>query len=147
MRNNLSTFLPLQELSPFPKISIRVPRWRLFQRSIDISWVCPQNVFMSDTKDSAGNFMGRWSICCDWFYKKCMSIGKKSFLQKINIKNRNAVTANCNFYTETLNLWNFFVFFWHAYGCLVFYNELLLTEAHGYRNKWQPKSVPKSSYL
>ena len=26
MRNNLSTFLPLQKLSPFPKISIRVPR-------------------------------------------------------------------------------------------------------------------------
>ena len=58
-RNHLSTFLPLQQLSPFPKISVRVSHWRLFQRYIGIFCVCLQNVLMSDTKDSVGNFMAR----------------------------------------------------------------------------------------
>ena len=40
MRNHLSTCLQLQELSPFPKISRRVPRCRFFQRYIDIFCVC-----------------------------------------------------------------------------------------------------------
>ena len=79
MRNHLSTCLQLQELSPFPKISRRVPRCRFFQRYINIFCVCRQNFFMSDTKDSADNFMARCSICYEWFHKKCMSISKKVF--------------------------------------------------------------------
>ena len=43
MRNHLPTCLQLQELSPFPMISRRVPRCRLFQRYIDIFCVCRQN--------------------------------------------------------------------------------------------------------
>ena len=45
------------------------------------------------------------------FTKNAWASAKKSFLQKMNIKNRNVVTANCNVYNETLHLWNFFVFF------------------------------------
>ena len=45
------------------------------------------------------------------FTKNAWALAKKSFLQKMNIKNGNVVTANCNVYNETLHLWNFFVFF------------------------------------
>ena len=45
MRKHLSISLQLQELSPFPKISRRVPRYRLFQPYIDIFYVCGQNFF------------------------------------------------------------------------------------------------------
>ena len=79
MRNHSSTCLQLQELSPFPKIASRVPRCRLFQRYIDIFFVCRENVFMSDSKDSVDNFMARCSICYEWFHKKCMSISEKDF--------------------------------------------------------------------
>ena len=40
MCNHLSTCLELQELSPFPKISRRVSRSRLFQLYVDIFCVC-----------------------------------------------------------------------------------------------------------
>ena len=86
MHNHLSTYLQLQELSPFPKISRRVPRCRLFQRYIDIFCVCRQNFFMSDTKDSVDNFMARCSICYEWFHKKCMSISKKVFSSEVEHK-------------------------------------------------------------
>ena len=79
IRNHLPTCLQLQELSPFPKISRRVPHCRFFQRYIDIFCVSRQNIFLSDTKDSADNFMARCSICYEWFHKKCMSISKKVF--------------------------------------------------------------------
>ena len=79
MGNHSSTCLQLQELSPFPKIARRVPRCRLFQRYIDIFFVCRESVFMSDSKDSVDNFMARCSICYEWFHKKCMSISKKVF--------------------------------------------------------------------
>ena len=64
MRNHLSTCLQLQELSPFPKFSRRVPCCRLFQRYIDIFCLCRQNLFMSDPKDSIGLFLARCSLCC-----------------------------------------------------------------------------------
>ena len=38
---------------------------------------------MSDTRDSAGNFKARCSICCEWFHKKCMSISKKVFSSEV----------------------------------------------------------------
>ena len=62
--------------------------------------------FMSDSKDSVDNLMARCSICYERFHKKCMSISKKvfSFLQKMNIKDGNVVTTNCNVYNETLYL-------------------------------------------
>ena len=66
-------------ITPFPKISRRVPHCRHFQRYIDIFRVCRQNLFMSDTKDNVDNFMARCSICYDSFHKKCMSISKKVF--------------------------------------------------------------------
>ena len=75
--------------------------------------------------------------------QKMQSISKKSFLQKMNIKNGNVVTANCNVYNETLHPWNFFCFFFRrTYGCLVFYNKLLTTEAHEYGTRRQ-KVFPK----
>ena len=112
MRKHLSISLQLEDLSPFPNISRRVPRCRLFQPYIDIFYVCGQNFFMSDSKDNVDNLMARCTICYEWFHKKCMSISKKvfSFLQKMNIKKGNVVSTNCNVYNETLHLWNFFVF-------------------------------------
>ena len=83
MRNHLSTCLLLRELSPFPKISRRVPRCKLFQRYIDTSCVCRQKIFMSDSRDSVDYVM---AICCiyyEWFHKKCMSISKKVFSSKM----------------------------------------------------------------
>ena len=59
-----------QELSPFPKISRRVPRCGLFQWYIDTFCVCRQNFFMSDSKDGVDNVMTRCSICYEWFRKK-----------------------------------------------------------------------------
>ena len=66
-------------ISPFPKFSRRVSRCRLFQRYIDIFWVWRQNFFISNKKDSAGNFIARCSIYCEWFHKNCVSISKNVF--------------------------------------------------------------------
>ena len=93
MCNHLSTCLQLQELSPFPRISTRGPRWRHFQQCIDIFCVCRQNFFMSDIKESASNFKARCSISCDWFHKKCMSITKKVFSSEDEHKKGSVVTA------------------------------------------------------
>ena len=105
MRNHLSACAQLQGLSPFSNISRRVPRYRLFQRYIDIFCVCRQNFFMSDTKDSVDNFIASCSISYEWFHKKCMSISKNVFSSEDQRKkNGNAVTANYNVYNETLHL-------------------------------------------
>ena len=105
MRKHLPACAQLQELSPFSNISRRVPRYRLFQRYIDIFCVCPQTFFMSDTKDSVDNFIGSCSISYEWFHKKCMSISKNVFSSEDQRKkNGSAVTASYNVYNETLHL-------------------------------------------
>ena len=57
-----------------------------------------------NTKDSADNFMAWYSICYEWFHRKCMSISKKVFSSEDEDKNGNVITANCNVYNETLDL-------------------------------------------
>ena len=89
------------------------------------------------------------------FTKNAWALAKKSFLQKMNIKNGNVVTANCNVYNETLHLWNFFVFFSTLMDVWFSIMSFLITEALEYQKRRQEvfpkvvitKTVIKNSYV
>ena len=53
-------------------------------------------------------------------------------------------SLSLDFRMENLNFWNFFVFFLHIYGCLLFYNELLSTAY--YQGSGIRKQARKSSF-
>ena len=79
------------------------------------------------------------------FTKNAWALAKKYFLQKLNIKNGNVVTANCNVFNETLHPWNFFVFF-SPHLWMSGFVEWTINDGVSQILKQVPKSVSKSNY-
>ena len=104
MRNHLSLCLQLQELSPFPKISRRVPRCWFFNDTLTF-FVYVDETFLWEIRKIVLITLWLYVLfVMSGFTKNAWALAKKSFLQKMNIKNGNVVTANFNVYNKTLHL-------------------------------------------